>query len=88
MYKIKLACEGVPQKVGPAAALDITREFAFRPWQTYAHCSWDGSLLLLELENDYDENGLASQDEFSDAISACIVESFDGDVRIVSISPA
>jgi hypothetical protein len=40
------------------------------------------------LENDFDENGLASVDEFSDAISACVEEGFNGDIRIVSISQA
>jgi hypothetical protein len=41
---------------------------------------------VLELENDFDENGLASQDEFSDEISACISGGFDGDIRVESVS--
>jgi hypothetical protein len=86
MFKIKLICEGVPASVGQTAALDITDEFAHRPHHTHAVCSWNGSSLLLELENDFDENGLASMDEFSDAIAACIAESFDGNIRVASIS--
>ena len=88
MYKIKLACEGIPEEIGRDAASEVTREFASRPWQNYALCSWDGSSLLLQLENDFDENGLASVDEFSDAISACVEEGFNGNIRIVSISQA
>jgi hypothetical protein len=87
MYKIKLACHGVPEHAGAEAAVDITREFAARPWQNYALCSWDGSSLLPELQNNFDENGLASKDEFSDAISARISEGFDGDIKVVNISP-
>jgi hypothetical protein len=37
-------------------------------------------------ENDYDDNGLALQDEFSDAISACVAEGFDGDLEVQSIT--
>jgi len=39
------------------------------------------------LENDFDESGFASKDEFSDAISAYVTEGFDGEIRIISISP-
>ena len=86
MYKIKLICEGVPEKAGHNVALDITQEFALRTWHNRALCTRSGSSLVLELENDFDENGLASLDEFSDAISACISEDFDGDIRIESVS--
>jgi hypothetical protein len=36
-------------------------------------------------ENDFDSNGLALADEFSDAISACIEGGFEGDIEILSI---
>jgi hypothetical protein len=72
--------------MGSQAAEDITQEFASRPWQKYALCTWDGSSLWLELENDFDENGVASTDEFSDAISACVSEGFDGDIKLLDIS--
>jgi hypothetical protein len=34
--------------------------------------------------NDYDTNGLALLDEFSDALAACITELFDGKIYVVS----
>jgi len=46
---------------------------------------WDGSQLILQADNDFDSNGLALIDEFSDAISACIKDGFDGDIEILSI---
>ena len=35
--------------------------------------------------NDFDENGLALIDEFSDVISQCVSEPFDGDIVVRSI---
>ena len=46
---------------------------------------WNGVALLLTAENDYDSDGRALMDEFSDAISACIAEGFDGDIRVASV---
>ena len=86
MYKVKLICGGVPEDVGAQAAIDITEEFTHRPWHTTAVCSWTGSSLVLEVENDFDDNGLATRDEFSDAISACMAEGFDGDLKVESIT--
>jgi hypothetical protein len=43
------------------------------------------SALILQADNDFDSNGLALLDEFSDAISACIKDSFDGDLRVLSV---
>jgi hypothetical protein len=81
-----IICEGVPQQLGTEAAVEITEEFTHRPWHQNAVCSWDGSHLILVAENDYDDNGLALQDEFSDAISACVAEGFDGDLEVQSIT--
>ena len=86
MYQLKLICDGVPTHAGAQAALDITEDFLQRPWHRNAICSWEGSRLVLTAENDYDENGKALQDEFSDEISACIVDGFDGGIEIVSVS--
>jgi hypothetical protein len=83
--RIRLVCLGVPENAGQKATVDIAEEFTHRPWHTKAVCTWDGSRLFLETENDYDDNGLASLDEFSDAISACIQEPFDGNIRIESV---
>lgn len=86
-YRIVLACKGIPANAGTAAAQDITEEFAHRPQHKNVSCSWDGSRLILQAENDFDSTGLALLDEFSDAISACVQEPFDGDVHVVSITP-
>ncbi len=86
MYRIVLACNGVPTHAGSAASRDITEEFEHRPWHQNVSCEWNGSELVLKADNDFDPEGLALRDEFSDAISACIEEAFDGDIDIVSVS--
>lgn len=88
MFHIVLECEGVPKAAGPQAAVDITEEFSHRPWHQNVKCTWDGLVLRLEADNDYDENGLALSDEFSDAISACVKDAEYGDLRVVSITGA
>ena len=85
MCRIILACNGVPAIVGAACARDISEEFTHRPWHENVTCVWDGAQLILQAENDFDANGLALLDEFSDAISACIKGGFDGDIEILSI---
>jgi hypothetical protein len=57
-----------------------------RPWHQNVRCEWDGSRLMLQAENDFDSNGLALLDEFSDAISASIADGFDGGIEVVSVS--
>ena len=89
MYKLLLSCSGVPLSSGPAAATDITREFAeHRPWYRNVRCTFDGTKLLLEAESDVDDDGLALNDEFSDCLAAYIREPFDGDIRVESVSDA
>ena len=39
-----------------------------------------------QADNDYDKDGAALTDEFSDAIAACIAESFDGSIRVESVT--
>ncbi len=68
IYRVVLACAGVPTNAGAQAALDITEEFTHRPWHQNAVCRWDGHILILQAENDFDPNGVAPMDEFSDAI--------------------
>jgi hypothetical protein len=50
------------------------------------HCEWDGSRLILQADNDFDSNGIALLDEFSDAISASLTDGFDGDIDVVSVN--
>jgi hypothetical protein len=86
MYRVILACACVTPDAGPTAARDITEDFTHRPWHSNAKCEWDGSRLILQADNDFDSNGLALLDEFSDAISAYIREPIDGDIEIVSVT--
>jgi hypothetical protein len=86
MYRITLECDGVPLLAGEVAANDITE--AFRVHYPHEHnvvCSWDGKILRLVAENDYDPDGLNLMDEFSDNISAYIAGGFDGDIRRINI---
>ena len=82
MYRIQVTCDGVPAAIGAQAAIDITQEFQERPWHQNVACSWDGAKLLLQADNDFDLNGLALMDEFSDAIAACVEEGFDGAMKV------
>jgi hypothetical protein len=86
MYRIVLGCKGVPANAGAVAARDVSEEFKHRPWHENVTCVWDGSQLILQANNDFDSDGLALVDEFSDAISACIKDAFDGDIEIFSIT--
>lgn len=84
-YRVVLQCHGVPSGLGERGAKEIAANFARRSWQRNAVCSWDGATLTLSVENDFDRQGRATMDEFSDEISACIPGSFDGDLRVVSV---
>lgn len=85
MYRIVLSCKGAPLSVGEAAARDISEEFTHRPGHENVTCVWDGSQLILQADNEFDSNGLTLVHEFSDNISACIKDEFDGDIQILSI---
>ena len=86
MYRIRLSCNGVPQHLGAAAADEITEEFTHRPWHQGVTCSWDGSCLLLQADNDYDSTGAALTDEFSDAIAACIADGLNGSINVEAVT--
>ena len=86
MYRVILASACVTRDVAEGAAREITQEFSRRPWHSNAKCEWDGVRLVLRADNDFDSNGLALRDEFSDAISAYIKEPLDGDIEIVSVT--
>ena len=88
MYRITLACGGVPPELGPVAAIDITEEFTHRQWHQNVRCEWDRTRLVLYAENDWDGHAKALIDEFSDPLSACVKEGFGGGIRIVAIDIA
>ncbi len=86
MYRVTLECLGVPASVGEEAARDITSEFhQHYPHERNVVCSFSGHTLTLVAENDYDPDGLNLMDEFSDNISACVAELFDGEIRLVRV---
>jgi hypothetical protein len=87
MFRVVLSCGGIPTESGPEAAADITKEFVeHRPWHKNASCVWDGSRLVLAAVNDYDPDGQALLDEFSDCISAYVAGNFDSDIRVESVT--
>lgn len=86
MYRIVLACSGIPSNEGPRGAESIREEFTHRPWLKNVKCEWNGAQLILQADNDYDSNGKALTDEFSDAISACISNARDGAIEVVSVT--
>jgi hypothetical protein len=69
---VHVSCEGLTADEGSAAPASILEEFTHRPWHQNVRCEWDGLLLWLAADNDYDDTGLALLDEFSDAVVACI----------------
>jgi hypothetical protein len=81
-----LRCDGVPVDAGTQAAIDIMEEFRHRRWHENVNCDWNGASLVLSADNDYDPQGKALMDEFSDAIAACISNGFDGQIRVASIT--
>ena len=83
MFRIAVACEGIAPELGPRAALDVAGEFAHRPWHHNVRCEWRGGLLILEAENEFDSEGNAVADEFSDAVAACVSGAYR--VRITSV---
>ena len=85
-YRVILACDGIPTERGPQAAADVAEEFTNRPWHKNVECKWGNGFLLLTAENDYDAQGLALMDEFSDAISACSAPDFGYAIRLVSVT--
>ena len=87
MYRVTLRVERVPNDIGPQMATDITDGFKDRTWHEKAICSYEGGGLTLTSENDFDFNGLGTEDEFSDEFSANLLRSYDndGNLRIVSV---
>ena len=86
MYRIVLACNGIPAHARASAVRDITEEFTHRPWNKNVLCKWDGTQLILQADSDVDSDGLALLDEFSDVISASIKDSGDGDIDVASVT--
>jgi len=84
MFHVVLECEGIHPEEGDQAATNITEEFSKNPWHHNPKCTWDGTTLRLEVDTDFDSQGLALRDEFSDAIVACVVNAEYTNMRVVS----
>ena len=69
----------LPQAIGALAPPEIEAEFRERrDWHKNPRASWDGAALRLTVENDFDADGLATLDEFGDALQICL--DYDGDL--------
>lgn len=69
MFRVTLICEGIPPQWGAQAAKDVAEEFTHRQWHQNVCCTWTGDILLLVADNDFDSDGEALVDEFSDAVA-------------------
>ncbi len=87
MYRVTLRIDGVPAEAGPQAAADITSAFKQRPWQEAAICRYTDGGLTFTSENDFDEDGLATQDELAHEFSGNVTVTWgdDGNLRVLSV---
>ena len=72
MFEIVLSCKGVSEQAAQAGIKDVLAEFAERTWHSVVSCHWEAGRILLSARNEYDSNGQALLDEFSDVICACM----------------
>ena len=70
MFRVSVSCEGIVRADWPDAVADVKQEFESRPWHQIVDCRWEGIALLLVADNDYDNDGEALADEFSDTVAA------------------
>jgi hypothetical protein len=70
MFRVTVSCEGITLAEWPNALADVAKEFASRDWHQFVDCRWEGSTLVLVADNDYDDDGEALADEFSDTVAA------------------
>ena len=85
MFEIVVSCSGLSEATGRVADTDIANEFVERPWHIDVRCWWEGDLLLLCARNDYDTNGQALADEFSDAVCACTPIEGEIGIHVVTV---
>jgi hypothetical protein len=87
MYRLRLICKGVPEAVAGDGALEISCEFAVhRTWWENVTCRWDGTNLVLEADSDFDSDGTALLDEFSDCVAAFVEGQFSYDISVESVT--
>lgn len=87
MYRVTIICKGLSAEEGKEASEDIAQEFKeHRAWHNNPVCTWDGEILALTTENDFDDDGQATLDEFGDCLAAYVTDYFDCTVTIDSVS--
>lgn len=90
MFRVALTCDGIPAGEGSQAATDIQNEFTSSrgPRYTNATCVFEDGTLVLGCDNDgWDKDGLNLIDVFSDCLSAYVCTPFNGDLKLVSVTP-
>jgi hypothetical protein len=87
MYRVMLRIERVPEEVGPKAAIDIAESFKLRPWQESVVCLYELGGLTFISENDFDHDGLATQDELAAEFSGNVLAEWedDGNLAVVLV---
>ena len=86
MYRVTIICNGLSAEEGQEASDDIAKEFReHRDWHNNPICTWDGEKLMLTVENDFDNDGLATLDELGDCLAAYVSDYSDCTVSIDSV---
>jgi hypothetical protein len=90
MYRIIICATNLRLLNGNKIADKILEGFSHRPRHSNVQCYWEKlkKTLVLKLDNDFDRNGLATLEEFSDEISATCkpAELGNGDIKVVSVT--
>jgi len=87
MYRITVACLGISPDDWPDAISDVNSEFADRLHHRIMSVNWLGADLVVVAENDYDSDGEAFADEYSDTVAAYAPGTPGYSIRIVSVVP-
>jgi hypothetical protein len=88
IFKIKLSTGDIDPAFGQTAATDIQNAFReHRGWHQDVACQYEDGKLVLTALNDFDDNGYALLDEFSDCLSAFLPAAAlgNGALEVVSI---
>jgi hypothetical protein len=85
VFRVTVSCEGIAPDAWPDAYEDVRAEFAERSWHRVVDVRWSEDALVLVAENDYDDDGEALADEFSDTVAAYAFGTPGIRIRIVSV---
>ena len=86
MFHVVIECQGLHPPDRLQASRDIVEEFTHRLWHQDVSCAWVGENLRIEAHDDFDADGLALRDEFSDAIVASVANAEYTDLRVISVT--